>query len=72
MFLGACGLLFAFAVGSANDGGAVLLAAVIAFISLLFIFGGYGARKSAEHLASSQDAWDKTWLSARCGYQWQE
>jgi hypothetical protein len=69
IFLGACGLLFAWFVAT-NIKDVEGFAAMVALVGILFVFAGFGARKTPERLARSQDAWDRTWLCARCGHQW--
>jgi ribosomal protein S27AE len=70
MFLGICGLLFAVFVGS-NTKGAKGFAIGIGTLGLLFLVGGYGAKKPADQLANAQANWDRRWMCARCGYQWE-
>jgi hypothetical protein len=70
MFLGVCGLLFASLVGSTGEN-AIGLAIVIGVVSLLFLFAGIGAKKPLEQLATAQASWDKRWMCARCGNQWE-
>ena len=70
LFLGAGGLLFALLVGSA-DKNATGFAAVIAIVALLLLFGGIGARKRPEELATAQSSWDMRWMCSRCGNQWE-
>jgi ribosomal protein S27AE len=69
--LGVCGLLFALLIGaSARD--ATGLAAGVGVVALLFLVGGIGAIKPADQLASDQANWDRRWMCARCGNQWEE
>jgi hypothetical protein len=68
--LGVGGLLFALLVGSA-DKNTTGFALVIGFVALLFIFGGIGARKKPEQLTAEQVSWDRRWMCARCGHQWE-
>jgi hypothetical protein len=70
MFLGVGGLLFAFLVYSA-DKNATGFAAAIGFVALLFLFGGMGAKKKPEQLSAEQASWDRCWMCARCGNQWE-
>jgi len=70
VFLGACGLLFAWVVGAGHN--AAGFATLVALVSMLVIVAGFGARKSPNRLTSEQHAWDGTWLCARCGHQWQQ
>jgi hypothetical protein len=70
MFLGVGGLLFAFLVGGSadkNEGSAV----VIGFVALLSLVAGIVAKKKPEQLANEQASWDKRWMCARCGNQWE-
>jgi predicted nucleic-acid-binding Zn-ribbon protein len=68
--IGVCGFLFALLVVSVekNAGG---FAAFVGFIALLFVLGGIGAKKKPEELAVAQESWDKSWMCARCGNQWE-
>jgi len=70
MFLGVGGLLFALLVASAAKN-ATGFAVVIGVVALLFLFGGIGAKKKPEELATAQSSWDKRWMCARCGNQWE-
>jgi hypothetical protein len=70
IFLGICGLLFAAFVGS-NTKGAEGFAVGIGVLGLLFLVGGYGARKPPDQLANAQASWDRRWMCARCGNQWE-
>jgi hypothetical protein len=70
IFLGVGGFLFALLVGSA-DNHATGFAVVIGIIALLFLFGGIGAKKKPEELAAAQSSWDRCWMCARCGNQWE-
>jgi hypothetical protein len=70
MFLGVCGLLFALMVGS-NDKGTEGVAVAIGVISILFVWGGITLKKPADQLVNAQTSWDKRWMCARCGHQWQ-
>lgn len=70
MFLGAGGLLFAWLVGSA-DKNATGFAVVIGMVAMLFLFGGVGAKKKPEDLTTDQASWDRRWMCARCGNQWE-
>ena len=67
--LGVCGLLFALMIGSHK--GTQGLAISIGLLSSLFVLGGVGAMKPADQLANSQASWDKRWMCARCGHQWE-
>jgi hypothetical protein len=69
-FLGVGGLLFAFLIGS-SDKNATGFAALIGFVALLFLFAGIGAKKKPEELSTAQSSWDKRWMCARCGNQWE-
>jgi len=70
IFLGVCGLLFALFVGS-NEKGLEGFAIVVGVVSILFLLGGIGARKPTDELANAQASWDRSWMCARCGHQWQ-
>jgi len=70
MFLGVCGLLLALFVG-ANEKGAEGVAAAVGVVGLLFLLGGIGAKKLPDQLANAQASWDKRWMCARCGNQWE-
>jgi len=70
IFLGVCGLLFAFFIG-ANEKDLGTFATVVGLVSALLVWGGIAARKPAEQLASAQSTWDNLWLCARCGHRWQ-
>jgi hypothetical protein len=70
MFLGVGGLLFALLIGSA-DKNATGFAVVIGLVALLFIFGGIGAKTKPEELTTAQSRWDRCWMCARCGNQWE-
>ena len=70
MFLGVCGLLLALFVG-ANEKGAEGFAVAIGVVGLLFLLGGIGAKKPPDQLANAQASWDKCWMCARCGNQWE-
>ena len=70
MFLGVGGLLFALLIGSA-DKNTTWFAALIGLVAFLFLFGGIGATKRPEELATSQSGWDRRWMCARCGNQWE-
>ena len=69
IFLGVCGLLFAFFVFSQVKG-AEGFAGIVGFVALLFLLGGIGAKKPADQLANAQSTWDRRWVCARCGHQW--
>jgi hypothetical protein len=62
-----CGLLFAFLVGSADQGFGV----GVGIIGVLLIWGGWSAKTPPEKLAAAQARWDRRWICARCGYQWE-
>ena len=70
LFIGVGGFLFALLIVSAdkNAGG---FAAFVGFIALLFVLGGIGAKKKPEELTVAQESWDKRWMCARCGNQWE-
>ena len=68
MFIGVGGLLFALLIGSA-DKNATGFAAVIATVGL--VFGGIGVKKKPQELATAQSSWDRCWMCARCGNQWE-
>ena len=70
MFLGGCGLLLALFVAS-NEKGAEGFAAGVGVVSLLLLVGGIGAKKRPDLLATAQASWDKRWMCARCGHQWE-
>jgi len=70
MFLGVAGGLFALLIISA-DKNAIGFAGFVGFIALLFLLGGSGAKKKPEELAVAQENWDKRWMCARCGNQWE-
>ena len=70
IFLGVCGLLFALFVGS-NAKGTEGIAVLVGIASLVFLLGGIGARKSSDQLAPAQASWDRRWMCARCGHQWE-
>ncbi len=69
IFIGVCGFLFALLVGSDDKQGGVT--AVIVIISVLLVVFGFVARKAPEQLANAQTAWDRRWVCARCGHQWE-
>ena len=70
MLIGVAGCLFALLIVSAdkNAGG---FAAFVGFAGLLFVLGGIGAKMKPEELAVAQESWDKRWMCARCGNQWE-
>jgi hypothetical protein len=69
IFLGVCGLLFALLVGSnSSDAGGFIVFVVV--VSVLLLLAGYAAKRSPQALAYEQDAWDQSWMCARCGHQW--
>lgn len=70
MFLGVCGLLFALLVGSA-DKNATGIAVGIGVISVIFLLAGIGSKKPPAQLANVQTSWDRRWMCARCGNQWE-
>lgn len=70
IFLGVCGLLFAFMLGSAGSS-ATGPAVGIGIISVLFLTGGIKAKKSPDQLVVAQAGWDRRWMCARCGNQWE-
>jgi hypothetical protein len=69
--LGVCGLLVALMIGSNDDKSAHGLAIGIGLLSSLFVLGGIRVRKPADQLANAQTSWDKRWICARCGHQWE-
>ena len=70
IFLGVCGLLFALFVES-NAKGAEGFAIAVGVVSVLLLLGGIRARKSPDQLAIAQAGWDRGWMCARCGHQWE-
>jgi hypothetical protein len=70
MFLGVGGLIFASLVGSA-DKNATGFAVGIGIIAMLFLVGGIGAKKKPEELTTAQASWDRSWMCAHCGNQWE-
>jgi hypothetical protein len=70
IFIGVCGLVFAVFVGS-NAKGLEGFAIAVGVVSALFLTGGINAIKPADQLANAQAGWDKRWMCARCGHQWQ-
>jgi len=70
IFFGVVGLLVAFLVVSA-DKNATGFAVAVGLVALLFLFGGIGARKKPDELATAQSSWDRRWMCARCGNQWE-
>ena len=71
IFLGICGLLFAlFVVLNAKD--AAGFAVAVGVVALLFLVGGVHVIKPADQLANDQANWDRRWMCARCGNQWEE
>ena len=70
ILLGVCGLLLALFVGS-NEKGTEGFAVAVGVVSLLFLLGGIAAKKPADQLASDQAIWDRHWMCARCGHQWE-
>jgi hypothetical protein len=70
MSLGVCGLALALFVGS-NEKSAQGFALALGVVSLLFLLGGIGAKKRPDQLATAQASWDKRWMCARCGNQWE-
>jgi hypothetical protein len=69
ILLGVCGLLFAILVGSGDNQGGVTAAIVV--ISVLFIVFGIAAKKPTGQLVEAQATWDRRWVCARCGRQWE-
>jgi len=63
-------LLLAFLIGSGRN--AVGFAFAVGVFGLALLAAGFGAKKSAEQLATAQTSWDKRWICERCGYQWEE
>lgn len=70
MIIGVGGVLFAILIVSL-DQHTTAFAAIVGFIALLFLFGGIGAKKKPEELTVAQESWDKRWMCARCGNQWE-
>lgn len=70
MLIGVGGLLFALLILSV-DKNSIGLAAFVGFIALLLLLGGIGAKKKPAELAVAQETWDKRWMCARCGNQWE-
>jgi hypothetical protein len=70
MFLGVGGLFFALLIASAGRN-ATAFAALIGIVAFLFLFGGMGARKKSKELVVAQGSWDRRWMCARCGHQWE-
>lgn len=70
IFLGVCGLLFALMIGSDMKGGSEF-AIGVGIVALLLLFGGIGARKTSGELVLAQSSWDRRWICARCGNQWE-
>jgi hypothetical protein len=70
MFLGVCGLLLALFVG-ADEKGSEGFAVAVGVVGLLFLLGGIRAKKPADQLGDDQANWDKRWMCARCGNQWE-
>ena len=70
MFLGICGLVFALVLAPAGAGSQGF-AGAIAIVSILFLLGGWAAKKRPEELSAAQAGWDKRWICARCGHQWE-
>ena len=70
IFLGTCGLLLAFYIGS-NTNGADGVAVAVGLISALFLLAGFASKKPPEQLTKEQASWDKRWMCARCGHQWE-
>jgi hypothetical protein len=69
--LGICGLLFALLIGaSAKD--AAGFAVAVGVVALLFLVGGVRAIEPADQLANDQARWERRWMCARCGNQWEE
>ncbi len=67
--LGISGLVFALFVGS--DKSLEGFAVVAGLFSLLFLLCGIGLRKPPHELVVAQSSWDKRWMCARCGHQWE-
>ena len=70
ILLGICGIAFA-AWFSSEDKTATGFALVIGIVSFVALMGGIGLRKSSDQIASAQASWDRRWVCARCGNQWQ-
>ena len=65
IFLGLCAFGFAWLVGSGG------LAVFLGLLGVLFVVGGWFGIKPADKLAAAQRSWDRRWLCARCGHQWE-
>jgi len=70
MFLGVCGLVLALVVGS-NEKGAEGFAVAVGLLALLLLLGGIRLKKAPEQLVQAQASWDRRWMCARCGNQWE-
>lgn len=70
MSLGVGGLLFALLIASA-DKNATVFGALVGIVAFVFLFGGIGARKKPKELTVAQESWDRRWMCARCGNQWE-
>lgn len=71
IFLGVCALLFAwFVFSQARDAGGFV--AVVGFVGIVLLLVGISAKKPPDQLANDQANWDKRWVCARCGYQWEQ
>ena len=70
IFLGACGLVFALLVGSA-DKNATGIAVGVGVVSVVFLLAGIRLKKTPEQLSAAQASWDKRWMCVRCGYLWE-
>jgi len=70
MFLGGCALLLGLLMGSA-DKDLLAFAVVIGAIGLLLVSVGIRTRRTTEQLADDQASWDRSWMCARCGHQWE-
>jgi hypothetical protein len=64
-------LLLALFVGS-NVKGVEGFAVVVGVVSLLFLLGGIRMKKPPDQMANAQTNWDRCWMCARCGNQWEE
>jgi hypothetical protein len=70
MLLGTCGLLLGLLVIS-NERGAGGFAMVVGVIGVLLLLGGIRLKKRPDQLADAQAAWERSWMCARCGHQWE-
>lgn len=70
MFLGVCGVLLAIFIAF-NDKSAHGFALVVGALGFLLLLGGVRMKRPPDQLAHSQASWDRSWMCARCGYQWE-